>query len=93
LAWGGYVFRENSPDRAKMYGEELKKLNKLKTLTVVGAAISLGYCLDLLDSGSLKLLKTSYDSLINTLKVAGEEVPANTHGSQKRSPGSRMTSC
>jgi len=84
----GMYFWENSPDRAKMYGEELKKLNKLKTPTVVGAAISLGYCLDLLDSGSLKLLKTSYDSLIKALKVAGEEVPANTHGSKKRSPDS-----
>jgi len=84
----GMYFWENSPDRAKVYGEELKKLNKLKTPTVVGAAISLGYCLDLLDSDSLKLLKTSYDSLIKTLKAAGEEVPANTLGSKKRSPGS-----
>lgn len=84
----GMYFWENSPDRAKIYGEELKKLGKLKNPVVVGAAISLGHCLDLLDSGSLKLLKASYDTLIKTLKAAGEEVPANTPGSKKRSSGS-----
>ena len=84
----GMYFWENSPDRARMYGEELRKLNKLKSPTVVGAAISLGYCLDLLDSGSLKLLKASYDMLIETLKAAGEEVPANTPGSNKHGSGS-----
>jgi len=36
------------------------------------------YCLDLLDSGSLKLLKASYDTLIKTLKAAGEEMPASS---------------
>lgn len=84
----GMYFWENSPDRAKMYGEELKRLGRLKKPVVVGAAISLGYCLDLLDSGSLKLLKASYDTLIKTLKAAGEEIPANTPGSKKRSPSS-----
>lgn len=81
----GMYFWESSPDRAEMYGKELKSLNKLKKPVVVGAAISLGYCLDLLDSGSLKLLKVSYDELIKTLKAAGEEVPANKPG-DKRDP-------
>ena len=76
----GMYFWENSPDRAGMYGNELKKLGKLKNPAVVGAAINLGYCLDLLDSGSLKLLKVSYEELIKTLEAAGETVPKNTHG-------------
>ncbi len=89
----GMYFWENSPDRAKMYGEELGKLGRLKKPVVVGAAISLGYCLDLLDSGSLKLLKTSYDTLIKTLKAAGEEAPANTPGSKEHGSNSDDLAC
>lgn len=81
----GMYFWENSPDRAKMYGEKLRKPDKLKQPVVVGAAISLGYSLD---SGSLKLLKASYDALVKTLRAAGEEVPANKPGSMECDPAS-----
>ena len=83
----GMYFWENSLDRAKMYGNELKKLDQLEEPTVVGATISLGYCLDLLDSGSLKLLQTSYSGLINVFEAAGQTVPVNKPG-KKRSSGS-----
>jgi len=78
----GMYFWESSPDRAKNYGNELKE--KRKTLVdpiVVGAAIHLGYCFDLLDYHSLTVLKGHYDGLSKTMEAAEVGLPANSGGS------------
>lgn len=64
----GFYFWENNIKRAFLYAEELKeksnntnKPNKIVKSAVIGAIIDLGYCLDLLDSENLQLLKSSYN--------------------------------
>ncbi|WP_207462044.1 hypothetical protein [Azospirillum sp. SYSU D00513] len=44
---------------------------------VLGAAIHLGYCLDLMSRGPLDLLKPAYDTLLNAHKESGEPLPEN----------------
>jgi len=67
----GVYFWENSPSRALEFAEHLQKYpNRSKgTITkpaVIGAVIHLGFCLDLLDFGNLRLLKGGYKILQDT---------------------------
>jgi hypothetical protein len=74
----GMYFWENSPHRAKQYGEALKnRRKKLETPFVVGAVIHLGYCFDMLESHSLQILQTYYFSFKETYLKAGLEMPIN----------------
>lgn len=84
----GMYFWENSPYRAKLYGEDLKQQGKIEEPAVVGAAINLGYCLDLLDSEQIDLLRSAYDVLNATLKKAGVGMlPENKAGRIIIAPG------
>ena len=61
----GIYFWENNPTRALEYARHLKKNPKrskhpIKEPAVLGAIINLGYCLDLVDSESLQLVKQGY---------------------------------
>ena len=81
-------FWENSPHRAHLYGQELKDRGDIKDPIVVGAAINLGHCLDLLDSEQIELLRASYTALSNTLEKAGKPaLPKNSSGRVIESPG------
>ena len=74
----GMYFWENSPHRAEIYAEELKKKRKkLENPFVIGAVIHLGYCFNLLESYSLQFLKQYYVSLKNTYVTANLEMPIN----------------
>lgn len=44
---------------------------------VIGAVIDLGFCLDLLDSEFLELLKVSYDILKQNQELIGAKIPKN----------------
>jgi hypothetical protein len=64
----GIYFWDNSPARAAEYANFLKNnsfrsKHPIITPAVLGAVISLGNCLDLLDYGNLKTLRTSYEVL------------------------------
>jgi len=77
----GMYFWENSPHRAQLYGDEQKERGKLKDPVIIGAAINLGYCLDLIDSEQIELLRSAYDALSATLQAAGEpSLPENKSG-------------
>jgi len=74
----GIYFWEHSPSRALAFARSLKKHplrsnSVIKTPAVLGAVISLGYCLDLLDYRNLKLVKASHDLLLST----GNAIPKN----------------
>ena len=75
----GFYFRENNMLRAKQFAEEKQKRNpnKIKEPAVLGAFIDLGYCLDLLDSTYLSLLKEFYFLLIETYENLGKKIPMN----------------
>jgi hypothetical protein len=73
----GIYFWENSPSRAVEFAEFLKNnpqraKTPIKTPSVIGAVIDLGYCLDFTDYSNLQLLKGGYELLktaIDTLEV------------------------
>jgi len=78
----GVYFWENNYDRALKYAKDIKK-NPYKSTSIVenpsvlGAVIDLGYCMDLLDSSYLELLKHGYKLLTETNKKHGLEIPQN----------------
>lgn len=69
----GMYFWENSPHRARRYAEE----RGIEDPVVIGAAIHLGYCLDLLDSDALDYLRQTYQTLKALLDAAGTPLPVN----------------
>lgn len=81
----GVYFWEYSPERALDYAKDLKELpkrskNPITKPAVIGAVISPGKCLDLLDYKNLKLLKISYEILNEQAKNEGKELPQNRGG-------------
>lgn len=79
----GTYFWEYSPARAEEYAHDLKNRpsrakKEIQYPAVIGAVISLGYCLDLTDISNLFLLKESYTILKQTIEqVPNAEMPKN----------------
>jgi hypothetical protein len=80
---GGIYFWENNYRRAIDFAHFLKnnpphnKKQKIKEPAVIGAIIDLGYCLDLLDTENLKLVKEGYKLLKGTNEKYGLSIPEN----------------
>jgi len=78
----GVYFWENDYERALEFARFLKenpphnKKQKINEPAVIGAVLDLGFCLDLLDSGNLKILKQGY-KLLKDLEKQGFEIPEN----------------
>jgi len=78
----GIYFWENNQHRALQFAKDLKKFPRagketIKTPAVLGAVIDMGFCLDLLDSEYLQLLRESYQTLEESFKILGLSMPAN----------------
>ena len=75
----GVYFWESDPQRAWEWADRRKELKTIKTPFVVGAAIDLGNCLDLMARESLELLAESYKNLIEVVNAAGDgrQLPEN----------------
>lgn len=75
----GIYFWENNVQRAEQWAIDNSRLkdSQIKTPGVLGAYLDLGNCLDLTDSGCLQLLKIPYETLKQTLSLAGLEMPVN----------------
>jgi len=75
----GIYFWENNIQRAKYFAEEKQKRNPdiITEPAVLGAFIDLGYCLDLLDSVYLEILKEFYNLLKETYENQGINLPIN----------------
>ena len=78
LGHGSYFWIDNL-QRAKYFAEEKQKRNPdiITEPAVLGAFIDLGYCLDLLDSTYLTLLKEFYTLLKETYEKQGTILPMN----------------
>lgn len=79
---GGIYFWEQNPARAVEYAiesAERKQFNKypINAPFVLGAIIDLGNCLNLTESGSLKILSESFRGLKAIHDLAGKEMPIN----------------
>lgn len=78
----GIYFWEQNPGRALEYAIECstrKQKNKIpiKTPFVIGAIIELGNCLNLLEPGSIDIVKRAHSALKATYKKSGEKLPRN----------------
>jgi len=81
----GIYFWENDPQRALEYAQFLKanpqkNHQHIEEPAVIGAAIDLGYCFNLMESESLASLKRSYKILRSLYNIADLEMPRNLPG-------------
>ena len=70
----GMYFWEQNLERAWQWAKESKSVEKP---AVLGAVIDLGYCLNLLDSHYLQILKNEYILLKQDIQIAGLPLPKN----------------
>jgi hypothetical protein len=77
--WLGHVmyFWENNQDRAMEWATEKEKRGEIKSPSVIGAVLQLGYCCDLLDSRYVRLLKEYYALMVDSYKAMGQDLPEN----------------
>ena len=78
----GVYFWESNPHRALDYASRLRShprrsTPKIQAPTVVGAVIDLGYCLNLLDSHFIQVVREAYDDLAAIHRAAGKVLPSN----------------
>ncbi|MBC5836729.1 hypothetical protein [Flavobacterium muglaense] len=79
----GVYFWENNHERALKFAQELMenppkgKENLIKEPAVLGVIIDLGYCLDLMDSKFLEILKISYNFLCKSHQDYDTKLPVN----------------
>lgn len=78
----GTYFWENSPSRAFEFATHLKNnptksKSPIKEPFVLGAIVSLGNCLDLLDYRKLNLLKLGYEVMASTGNLSKKPLPKN----------------
>jgi len=76
----GIYFWEHNFERAWKWAENASQRNGsgVKNPAVIGAIIDRGYCLNLLDSRYIKMVKNQYPLLAEEMKIAGLPLPINT---------------
>ncbi|MHA4807244.1 hypothetical protein ACX0G9_04035 [Flavitalea flava] len=73
----GCYFWENNYERALDFAQNPPGKKKFKSPAVLGATIDLQFCLDLLDTSYLRLVKNSYYSLSFSASTLDQELPIN----------------
>lgn len=73
----GFYFWENNYERALEFARHPPGKKKYKKPSVLGAVIDLQYCLDLLDTKYLRLIKDSYHNIVSSANTAEQEIPQN----------------
>lgn len=81
----GIYFWEYNARRAFDFAVEIARTprhggQKIKGPAVVGAIIDLGFCLNLLDSQFIELVRIAHDELVTSSSAAGIELPKNSGG-------------
>jgi hypothetical protein len=74
---GGLYFWENNYERALDFAMNPPGKKKFKSPSVLGATIDLQFCLDLLDTAYLRLVKSAYNTLSFSAITLGQELPVN----------------
>ena len=76
----GIYFWENDPERALLFAEEAasRNNNAVQSPAVIGAVIDLGYCLNLIESENLTLLKNGYELLVAASASQNDPLPTNS---------------
>ncbi|GAA0564526.1 hypothetical protein [Chitinophaga japonensis] len=73
----GFYFWQNNYDRTLEFAKNPPGKKKYKHPSVLGAILSLGNCLDLMDAKYIKSLKISYETLEQTAAIEGKQLPRN----------------
>lgn len=73
----GFYFWENNYERALDFAQNPPGKKKYKNPSVLGAVIDLQYCLDLLDTQYLRLIKNSYNNIVSSAGLTDQEIPKN----------------
>ena len=76
----GIYFWEANPLRALQFAEDQVKRGRIKKPFVVGCALSLGNCIDLMSEQSILGIKQAYQELSEDLSLLGKAIPQNTGG-------------
>jgi hypothetical protein len=76
---GGIYFWEDSEERAWQWAEEGVQNGRIKTPAVVGAAIQLGHCLNLIDPADIEIVRAAYAHYMDMCKQSGR-VPQKNGG-------------
>jgi hypothetical protein len=77
LAGRRVLFWEGNYERALDFAINPPGKKKLKNPSVLGAIIDLHFCLDLLDTTHLKLVKDSFNTLSFSAETLGQQLPIN----------------
>jgi hypothetical protein len=85
----GIYFWEANPRRGLEFAHELARWRKgkpseIKTPYVVGAAIDLGFCLDLMSSNGIQAVASMHKDFLAYCARANVEVPSNSGGQDLR---------
>lgn len=95
----GVYFWENNPERALEYAAFLasdqgaSRKNNIRKPAVIGAIIDPGYCLNLLDSRSLRVVQDAYEQFSAVMAAAREELPRNRRPDESGNPLLRNLDC
>jgi hypothetical protein len=73
----GTYFWESDPHRAMEWAREAKKRGRIGAPAVVGAAIDLGNCLDLLNRQNIELVRDAHALFVKEQKRSGLPIPEN----------------
>lgn len=80
----GMYFWEQNYERALSWAREQARRGAYTKPAVIGAAIDLGNCLNLMDTASIEIVKQEYDLLVAELELLGREPPQNHGRTQDR---------
>jgi hypothetical protein len=81
----GIYFWEANPDRAYDWAVRhaeriMQKTGAIVKPFVVGAAIDLGFCLDLIGTNGLQAVERAYSSFCDVIAASGAQIPENIGG-------------
>lgn len=76
----GVYFWEANPDRALSFAKEQKSRGRIREPFVIGAALTLGNCIDTLSETSILALKEAHIKLKSSLKLHKKPMPKNSGG-------------
>ncbi len=81
----GTYFWENDKQRAREWAEQKAARGDYKEPFVIGAAVDLGNCLDLLVRENLELVRAAAGSFMAVQTAAGLEIPVNSKAPKDKS--------
>ena len=80
----GMYFWDNNPERALLWAMDKMKAGTLNEPAVIGAAIDLGRCFDLLDSSHIQLLIEGYSLFVKESLELNKPIPQNKNYSKSK---------